>query len=205
MNDDRSRVNFKASVKSSASQQIVTTARHQFLAHGFRNITMDDLAEELGMSKKTLYVSFPSKAALLKAVLLDKFRSIDADLRRITSDCSDVLAALHQLLACVQRHTEEIQPPFVRDMRRAPDMFEVVEARRREVIRRYFGKLFDQGRRTGMIRKDMPTKLVIEILLAAVQGILNPPKMAELGLTPKTGFSIIITVILEGVIAGRGR
>jgi hypothetical protein len=51
----------------------------------------------------------------------------------------------------------------------------------------------------------MPTKLVIEILLAAVQGILNPPKMAELGLTPKTGFSIIITVILEGVIAGRGR
>jgi AcrR family transcriptional regulator len=150
-------------------------------------------------------VSFPSKAALLKAVLLDKFRSIDADLRRITSDCSDVLAALHQLLACVQRHTEEIQPPFVRDMRRAPDMFEVVEARRREVIRRYFGKLFDQGRRTGMIRKDMPTKLVIEILLAAVQGILNPPKMAELGLTPKTGFSIIITVILEGVIAGRGR
>jgi AcrR family transcriptional regulator len=205
MNDDRSRANFKTSVKSSASQRIVTTARHHFLAHGFRNTTMDDLAEELGMSKKTLYVSFPSKAALLKTILLDKFRSIDADLRRITSDCSDVLAALHQLLACVQRHTEEIQPPFVRDMRRAPDMFEVVEARRREVIRRYFGKLFDQGRRTGMIRKDMPTKLVIEILLAAVQGILNPPKMAELGLTPKTGFSIIITVILEGVIAGRGR
>lgn len=56
-----------------------------------------------------------------------------------------------------------------------------------------------------MIRRDMPAKLIIEILLAAVQGILNPSKMAELGLTPKTGFSTIITVILEGVIAETGR
>lgn len=206
MNDNGLQLNPKAlRVKSSASQLIITAARRHFLAHGFRSITMDDLADELGMSKKTLYVSFPSKLALLEAVLLDKFRSIDVDLRRITSDCSDVPAALHQLLACVQRHTEEIQPPFVRDMRRAPDMFAVVEARRRDVIRRYFGKLFDHGRRTGMIRRDMPAKLIIEILLAAVQGILNPSKMAELGLTPKTGFSTIITVILEGVIAETGR
>jgi AcrR family transcriptional regulator len=191
--------------EKSAFQRIVGAARRHFFAHGVRNVTMDDVAEALGMSKKTLYVCFPSKAALLEAMLLDKFRSIEADLHRITSDCSDVPAALHQLLACVQRHTEEIQPPFVRDMRREPKMFEVVESRRRDVIQRYFSKLIDEGRKAGMIRKDIPTKHIIEILLAAVQAILNPPKMAELDLTPKTGFSTIITVILEGVITESGR
>src|SRR5690348_5593627 len=104
-------------VEVSASQRIVTAARRHFLAHGFRSVTMDDLAEELGMSKKTLYASFPSKTALLEAVLLDKFRSVESDLNDITSDSSsDVLTALHRLLACMQRHTEEVQPPFVRDM-----------------------------------------------------------------------------------------
>lgn len=194
-------------IERSASQRIVTAARRHFYAHGFRSVTMDDLAEELGMSKKTLYACFPSKAALLQAVLLDKFRSIDADLDRITSQCStDVLAGLHQFLACMQRHTEEIQPPFVRDMRREwPEMFKLVESRRRDVIQRHFGKLIGEGRKAGIIRKDIPTKLVMEILIGAIQAIMNPPKMVELGLTPKTGFSTIITVILEGVITETAR
>jgi AcrR family transcriptional regulator len=191
----------------SASQRIVTAARRHFFTHGFRSVTMDDLAEELAMSKKTLYASFPSKDALLRAVLLDKFRTVEADLDRITSQsAADALGALHQLLACLQSHTEEIQPPFVRDIRReAPEMFKLVQSRRRDVIQRYFGKIFDEGRRAGIIRKDVPSKLMIEILLSVTEAIMNPPKMAELGLTPKTGFSAIITVVLEGVMTDAAR
>ena len=190
-----------------AAQRIVTAARRHFFAHGFRSVTMDDLAEELGMSKKTLYASFPSKEALLRAVLLDKFRSVELDLDRIASGPStDVLEPLHQLLACVQHHAEEIQPPFVRDIRReAPEMFQLVQSRRRDVIQRFFGKIFDEGRRTGIFRKDISTRLMIEILLGATEAIMNPPKMAELGLTPKTGFLTIITVVLEGVLTEKGR
>jgi hypothetical protein len=46
---------------------------------------------------------------------------------------------------------------------------------------------------------------MIEILLGATEAIMNPPKMAELGLTPKTGFLTIITVVLEGVLTEKGR
>jgi AcrR family transcriptional regulator len=193
--------------ESPASQRIVTAARRHFFTHGFRSVTMDDLAKELGMSKKTLYLSFSSKAALLEAVLLDKFREVDADLERITSESStDVLSSLHQLLACLQRHTGEIQPPFVRDIQRAaPEIFQVVQSRRRDLIQRYFGKLFEEGRRAGIIRKDISTRLMIEILLGATESIMNPPKMAELGLVPKTGFLAIIGVILEGVLTEKGR
>ena len=186
----------------STAERIVATARQHFLSHGFRHVTMDDLARELGMSKKTLYASFPSKAALLEAVLVDKFRQVEEDLNGITSTCSsDVLASLRQLLACMQHHTDEIKPPFVRDMQReSPETFKMVEVRRRDVIQRHFGKLLGEGRKAGIIRKDIPTDLIMEILLSAVQAIMNPPKILELGLTPKSGYSAIVTVILEGVI-----
>jgi len=195
------------SAGSVAAQRIVSAARRHFLSHGFRSVTMDDLAEELGMSKKTLYASFSGKTDLLRAVLLDKFRSIETDLERIASAAStNVLDSLHQLLACVQRHAEEIQPPFVRDIRReAPEMFQLVQSRRRDVIQRYFGKIFDDGRRSGIFRKDIPTRLMIEVLLGATEAIMNPPKMAELGLTPKSGFLAIITIVLEGVLMEKGR
>ena len=196
-----------ALAENTAAQRIVTAARRHFFAHGFRGVTMDDLAEELGMSKKTLYASFPSKLDLLRAVLLDKFRSVEADLDRVMSPASkDVLAALHQLLACMQHHTEEIQPPFVRDIRReAPEIFEVVQSRRRDVIQRYFGKLFEEGRRSGIIRKDVSTRLMIEMFVGVTEAIMNPTKMAELGLTPTTGYISIIKVMLEGLLTEKGR
>jgi AcrR family transcriptional regulator len=195
------------SSENSIAQRIVTAARRHFFAHGFRGVTMDDLAQELGMSKKTLYGSFPSKLDLLRAVLLDKFRSVEADLDRIMASTSkDVLGVLHQLLTCMQQHTEEIQPPFVRDIRReAPEIFQIVQTRRRQLIQRYFGKLFEDGRRAGIIRKDVSTRLMIEILVGVTEAIMNPPKMAELGLTPATGYVNITTVILEGLLTEKGR
>jgi AcrR family transcriptional regulator len=197
----------EVSLDRAARQRILGAARQHFLAHGFHSVTMDDLAEELGMSKKTIYAHFPSKTALLEAMLLDKFRCVEEDLEAITSECSaDFPACLQRLLDCLQRHTEEIRPPFVRDIQReAPDLFRVVQARRREVIQRYFGKLLGEGRREGLIRKDIPVHLIIEVLLGAVEAIINPPRLAELELSVKSGITIVISVILEGALTLEGR
>jgi AcrR family transcriptional regulator len=197
----------KAKSADADSQRIVEAARTHFFSQGFRRVTMDDLAEELGISKKTLYAHFPGKIALLEAVLADKFAGLEAKLEEITRTYPhDFSSALHELLSNTQRELDEIKPPFVRDMRqKAPRVFKIVERRRAELIERFFGKLFVEGQRTGMVRKDLPARLMIEILLGAVQAIVNPTKVEELGLTPKTGFASVIKVVLEGVITWKGR
>jgi AcrR family transcriptional regulator len=191
----------------SAAQRVIEAARRQFFAHGFRTVSMDDLAAELGMSKKTLYAHFPGKQRLVQAVLLAKAEEIETDLSQLSrADASTVESALHRLLDCLQRHTAEIQPAFVRDIaRETPELFQLIECRRRELIIRHFGALFEKGRKAGMIRTDIPTTLIIEILLGAVQSIMNPPKLTTLGLTVETGYSSIIRVILEGVLKNRAR
>ncbi len=193
--------------ESDVPRRVVAAARRLFFAHGFRGVTMNDLDAEMGMSKKTLYAHFPSKNALLEAMLLDKFRSLETDVGRITAECSsDFAVGLRRLLACMQRHTDEIRSPFVRDIQReAPELFQVVERRRREVIRRCFGTILAQGRREGRIRKDVSLRLIIEILLGATQAVMNPPMMAELGLTPTTGFTALVSVVLHGAITEKGR
>jgi AcrR family transcriptional regulator len=190
-----------------SAARIIAIARQHFFAHGFRGVTMDDLAGELGMSKKTLYASFGTKNDLLRAVLMDKFRTVEFDLQRIAASLSDaILDSLHQMLACLQRHTEEIQPAFVRDIRReAPQMFDLVQTRRRQVIQKYFGLMLEECRKAGIVRKDVSTRLIIEILLGATEAIMNPARMAELGLTPRTGYSTIINVVFEGVLTEKGR
>jgi len=192
---------------AAATRRVVATARRHFLGQGFRRVTMDDLAAELGMSKKTLYGLFPSKTALVEAVILDKFRCAEADLRRITAASrGDVPGALRRLVAAVQTHTQEIQAPFVRDIQRdAPHLFEVVERKRRRLIRRHFGALLSEGRRARVIRRDIPMPLIMEILLGTVRAVMNPPKLIELGLTPEQGYSAIMSVIFEGLVVGTSR
>ena len=163
---------------------------------------MDDLAEELGMSKKTLYAHFTSKAALLEAVITDKLRSVDAGLKGVTDGrAADFPARLHAMLACMREQADEIQPAFIRDVRReVPELFALVQEGRRKVIQRHFGKLLTDGRKAGSIRRDIPVPLMIEILIGAVDAIINPVRMGELRLTPRTGFAQITTVFLEGAL-----
>lgn len=189
----------------SPAARVISTARRQFFTHGFRAVSMDDLAAELGMSKKTLYAHFPSKAGLVQAIMQEKFGEVEADLSRLNVKAGQsVETTLRDLLDCVQRHTAEIQPPFVRDIgRELPELFQVIEQRRRDLIRRHFGELFERGRKDGLIRNDIPVHLMIEILLGAVQTIMNPTKLAELGLTLETGYSSVIRIVLEGALNNR--
>jgi TetR/AcrR family transcriptional regulator, cholesterol catabolism regulator len=185
-----------------AARQIVARARHHFFTHGFRGVTMDDLAEELGMSKKTLYAHFPSKTALLESVVADKLHRVEAALKVVTGDrVADFPARLHGLLTCLREQADEIQPAFIRDVRReVPELFALVQDGRRKLIQRHFGKLLKDGQRAGSIRHDISAELMIEILIGAVDAIINPTRIGELGLTPREGFTQIISVFLEGAL-----
>jgi len=186
--------------------RIVAEARRHFFAHGFRGVTMDDLADGLGMSKKTLYAYFAGKGALLEAVIDDKLGSAEGDFDRISSSPStDFLASLHQFLSCMRRHSEELQPPFLRDMaRESPELFNGVQARRRGLLQRHLGKLLARGRKAGMIRGDIAVDLMIEILVGATDSLINPQKLTQLNLPAKTGLSAIVTIFLHGVVTGGG-
>ena len=190
---------------SATHRRIVAAARRSFFTNGPRSVTMDELARELGMSKKTLYEHFPSKTELVRTVILDKFRDLDAEMKQIAAQSSsDFRAALQHLLAYL--HRGEIQPVFFRDIsRETPEMFRLVENQRIELVQRYFREIFVQGSKAGIIRDDVQPELVTEILLAAVRAVMTPEKLDSLKLGVENGFSAIIQVILQGIVTAKGR
>src|SRR5438046_9908836 len=91
--------------KADASRQLVVdAARTHFFSHGFRSVTMDDLADEMGISKKTLYAHFPGKIDLLETVLAEKFRGVETMLKTATcGQPQDFPGTLRALLAGTKR------------------------------------------------------------------------------------------------------
>src|SRR5579885_2816455 len=66
--------------------RILAEARRLLLAHGYARFTMADLATELGMSKKTLYLYFRSKHAIVGAVIEDMAAEIRRDAEAVLRD-----------------------------------------------------------------------------------------------------------------------
>ena len=57
-------------------EKITHRAAEMFLTLGFKSVTMDDIANELGISKKTIYVHFKNKTKLVEAVTFEVFENI---------------------------------------------------------------------------------------------------------------------------------
>jgi AcrR family transcriptional regulator len=187
--------------------RILHTAEDHFLTHGFSRITMDDLAAHLGMSKKTLYQHFPGKQALLDAVLEDRLARIGAELRTLTDEENlEHTARLGAVLQALSRHLAEVKEPFLYDIKRfAPESFRKITEFRQQAIPRYCGQLLREGKRQGMIRNDLDDRLVIELLLGAIQTIIQPDVLTRLGLSARTVFGTILSMVMEGLLTPPGR
>jgi TetR/AcrR family transcriptional regulator, cholesterol catabolism regulator len=188
-------------------ERILTVARRHFMTHGFKNVTMDDLASDMGMSKKTLYAHFPSKSVLVKGVLTQKLDEAERDLGSIvTQKSGDFVGALHQLVVHLQKHAVEVQPVFVRDLsREEPALADYLVARRGKIVEKTFVKLLECGRDAGQIRDDIPIEFLIEVLLAVLEKIAVPKRLASHDLSLTECLNRILSTFLHGVLTEEGR
>jgi AcrR family transcriptional regulator len=184
----------------------VATAERVFLRSGFSRVLMDDLARELGMSKKTLYSHFESKEELLRAVLVRRTGEVDRGLEAIVSAKESFPAKLGHLAGFLQSKVAEVSPVFLEDIRRyAPECFRVVEEFRGRAIPRYFGRLFEEGIRTGHVRKQVNRELLIRMLVLSIQGIIRPEAVEELRLRPREALDHILAILFDGILTPTGR
>lgn len=187
-------------------ERIVQVAERVFLRFGFSRISMDDLARELGMSKKTLYAHFLSKDALVVSMLEYRTGTIERDLRAVVESSKSFAEKFRDLAQLIQARAAEVGPVFLDDIRRfSPAGFEVIERFRARVIPLFLGRLLDEGVREGLIDDRIPRPLLIRMVVLSIQGIVRPEVVAELKIHPASALDHIITVVFGGILTAKGR
>ena len=67
-------------------EKIINKATELFINLGFKSVTMDDLANEMGISKKTIYSHFENKKQLVEECTLGMFCFISAGINEIIAN-----------------------------------------------------------------------------------------------------------------------
>jgi len=100
-------------------RQIITEkAAMMFRTYGIRAVTMDMLAGQLGISKRTIYEVFSDKDELLKGVLTwmaEKQREV---MKKIFSESDNVIEAIFKMLDLITNHFQKMSPAFILDIKK---------------------------------------------------------------------------------------
>jgi len=196
-----------ATAATDPRDRVLAAARAQFFASGYTALRMDDLAAELGMSKKTLYVHFPSKDALVGEILQGFVQDVRGSADVLLADSTlSFTAKLHRFSAAMVQRFLKINPHIFRDLQRAaPHIYRQVEELRHRNIPHIFGQLIRQGQAAGMVRADIDPDFAIEFWRCTIQGLLHPDALERLQLGPDRVFAQAINLFFGGLLTPAGR
>lgn len=186
--------------------QILEQARVQFLRRGYSAFTMDDLAARLGMSKKTLYVHFRSKEAIIRTVIDGFAAEIRRDAERLLADQAlDFAEKLRGFSLGLMERLARISPLVLRDLQRsAPALYRHVEQLRGKNIPYIFGRFVEEGQVVGVVRDDVSPVFAGEFYLHAMQGMMLPATLLRLNIRPETAADGALRIFFGGLLTPAG-
>ncbi|TAL64382.1 MAG: TetR/AcrR family transcriptional regulator [Bacteroidetes bacterium] len=154
--------------------RITEGAADLFRTYGIKSVTMDSLANHLGISKRTIYENFKDKDELLIGVLNLMTEKQKELLKRVLNDSENAIVAIFKLLEINMNHFQEMCPTFIADMKRfqhdvlakKSDSFDMPDYRSHI-------QLINKGIEEKLFKKEINADLVNRCLYFLVRSIMD--------------------------------
>ncbi|WP_304518043.1 TetR/AcrR family transcriptional regulator [Cecembia rubra] len=203
------------SKKAEIESRILETAYRLFLVQGYRKTTMDDIAQELSMSKKTLYKYYPGKMELLAATfdILKNKLSIKVE-SLVDNKYISYPAKLKSMLTILATDLAPINSELLEDLREhTPEIWKEIQEYIRQSAYLRFQKLIQEGVDKGFVSSQVNVSLVVLMYASAIQNLIDPRFLSQfpdemsqkLGLSTAEIYDQIIQVIYQGILTDESK
>lgn len=162
--------------------------------------TMDDIAKQLGMSKKTIYTVFSDKESLFYAIVDYMFDSIKESECRVLEDTSlSTLEKIRKILGVMPEGYKDIdfrQLYLLKE--KYPKIYRKVEQRLETGWEKTI-ELLEIGMAEGVIR-PVPVSIVKMMLEAALEQFFQRDILIQSGLTYTEALDAVVNILVDGII-----
>jgi AcrR family transcriptional regulator len=203
------------SKKTDIESKILDTAYQLFLKQGYKNTTMDDIAKQLSMSKKTIYQYFPGKLEMLASAFdaLKQKLSLKVE-SLVESKYIPFSAKLKSMLSVVATDLAPINPELLQDLREhAPHVWEALREYIRESAFLRFQKLIEEGIEKKLIAENVNKNLVVLMYTSVIQNLIDPKFLSQfpvhmqdsLRMSPSEVYDQAINILYQGILTDEAR
>jgi len=155
--------------------RILSESLRLFMKNGIRSISMDDIAKELGMSKKTIYQHVANKTELVEMVLnfmreKESNICIDGDITKMNA--IDILLAVSRN---VSRQMKDLNPINAYELQKYyPSIYREFILKKRDHVYLTLKQNFEQGIAEGIYRNDLDIDLVARLYIQKLVDVHDP-------------------------------
>jgi hypothetical protein len=153
-------------------EQIIHKSAELFLNLGFKSVTMDDIASEMGISKKTIYVHFPNKTKLVEAVTFNLFDTICNGIDCICDNAPNPIEELYSIKMFVMHHLKnEKSSPQYQLKKYYPEIHSALKFKQFEKMHQSVQDSLEQGVETGVFRNTIDVDFISRMYFTGMTGI----------------------------------
>lgn len=153
-------------------EKIIDKAANLFLTLGFKSVTMDDIANEMGISKKTIYVHFANKTKLVEAVTFSVFENICQGIDGIYNTSANPIEELYDIKLFVLQHLKnEKTSPQYQLKKYYLNIFNQLKVKQ---FNKMFGSVknsLEKGVKTGLFRDSINVDFIARMYYNGMMGI----------------------------------
>lgn len=182
-------------------EQVMTTALDLFSQYGIKSVSMDDIARNTSISKRTIYEFFEDKETLLQEAIKfynNSMRSALAELEKGPYTALDVFVLFYEEF---MKHPRWYNKKYYDDLIRYPKAMEQVEKDKAAFTKRCM-LLLNRGAKEGVFQKNVNIEILA--LLAKEQLNMIQPSKEFLNHSVREVFQTVLFTFLRGICTEKG-
>jgi AcrR family transcriptional regulator len=178
---------------------ILDVAFEKFRKHGIRRVTLEEIARELRISKKTIYQHFPDKKAMVSACVERIVTEIIPVVEKALNSRETVTQRVFDVWQALAVIPRQVTSEFLADLKADYSyIWEDIDRRRHEVFAGW-EKLFADGIASGEIRPEIHPKVALRIMLSVLENVITPDVLATGEFTPAQAFETFFQILNRGI------
>jgi len=192
-------------IEKTVEQKIIESAADLFLTKGFKSVTMDDLAFEMGMSKKTIYTFFKTKNELVLAATEQIFNSINTGINNIRSLNLNSIEELFTINDFVFKHLKkESSSPEYQLLKYYPKIHNQLNQKKFTVVHECIVEGLNKGKKAGIFRAEIDSEIIFRFYFFSISQIKNTDLFPELEFKNYEVLKAYLNYHIRGIATDKG-
>lgn len=186
-------------------ERILNTAEELFSKFGIRSVTMDEIASELGISKKTIYLNFEDKDAIVHEVASSRMTCEQTESERIYKESENPIDEFFKEIEVFRTHAATLNPMVLYDLKKYhPKTWQLFQQHKQSVFLEIVKRNLREGVEQGLYRSDINIEILSRLRMEEIDfafdvSIFPPEKYKQ--------FEVHLAFInhfLRGIITEKG-
>lgn len=186
-------------------EDLLTKVSALYRKYGIKSVTMDDVAHELGISKKTLYQFVTDKTELVQQVVEHVRQCNFSSMRRKEGTDLNAIEELIEVSQHVNTVMKDHSPTYEYDLKKYyPDIYRSLMSARRKLMYESMISNIRKGKKEGVYRMDLDETIIAKLHLLRIENMQTTEIFKEEEMHSQKFFREVFVYHIHGLATEKG-